>query len=276
MPTQVFPLLLNCPTGCGGPPGQQQCRFTIEVSWDEAEQDGWIYACNLDFHMLPEESPDDDFYWAEFGAVGGVEQGTGPLFEFTPKDGNPVQVTAANVYQQAPDGNQPGQPTGPGGCNVLFRQHFNADPVPDRSEGTPYRITYTVGMLEAFRFRLNHSCICMCRQDESIKTDTGLLVEFGFEKHEAPPPETPPPSSSSCFIASAVYGPTSVEVCELRRFRDETLLPTTAGRLAVWCYYQLSPTVAAVLSRTRLGCRLTRRLLDPVVAKVVARRRRDR
>ena len=50
---------------------------------------------------------------------------------------------------------------------------------------------------------------------------------------------------SSCFIATAVYGdPSCSEVRALRRFRDETLLPTRLGKAFVSCYYFCSPPIA--------------------------------
>ena len=55
---------------------------------------------------------------------------------------------------------------------------------------------------------------------------------------------------SNCFIATAVYGDRyAPEVIALRRFRDESLQPTIAGRVFVKIYYRLSPPVARFLER---------------------------
>jgi hypothetical protein len=81
-----------------------------------------------------------------------------------------------------------------------------------------------------------------------------------------PSPATSPKSSSSwCFIASQVYGPASWETNVLRQWRDEKLLSTAVGRRFVVTYYQVSPPIARMLSRSPLLERLTRRILDKVV-----------
>lgn len=71
-----------------------------------------------------------------------------------------------------------------------------------------------------------------------------------------------------CFIATAVYeNPNSFELGVLRNFRDQVLLSSSAGRLAVSCYYATSPNMARLLRRSRrakLAVRVI--LLDPLVA----------
>jgi hypothetical protein len=69
-----------------------------------------------------------------------------------------------------------------------------------------------------------------------------------------------------CFIATAAYGtPMAKEIDVLRRFRDQKLLTTPLGQLAVAAYYSLSPPIAAALTtdeRLRAGARA---LVDPIV-----------
>lgn len=66
----------------------------------------------------------------------------------------------------------------------------------------------------------------------------------------------------NCFVATAVYGPGASELAVLRRFRDERLMPTAAGRLAVRGYYALGPHLArGVLARPMLW-RTTRALVE--------------
>ena len=67
-----------------------------------------------------------------------------------------------------------------------------------------------------------------------------------------------------CFIASAVFGPLSPEVTALQLFRDETLLPSTPGRVFVALYYRVSPPIARALLRVALARVLARTLLTPI------------
>ena len=54
-------------------------------------------------------------------------------------------------------------------------------------------------------------------------------------------------SDRRCFIATAVFGADAVETDILRRFRDERLLPYSAGRAFVTIYYRVSPSIAAFI-----------------------------
>lgn len=68
---------------------------------------------------------------------------------------------------------------------------------------------------------------------------------------------------SACFIATAVYGDAlAPEVCALRRFRDQRLLPYRLGRVAVRGYYRVSPPVADWLSEHPRAARRVRVVLD--------------
>ncbi len=53
---------------------------------------------------------------------------------------------------------------------------------------------------------------------------------------------------SSCFIATAAFrDPMAKEVCELRDFRDNTLMESELGVEFVFLYYRISPAVAQVI-----------------------------
>ena len=70
----------------------------------------------------------------------------------------------------------------------------------------------------------------------------------------------------SCFIATAAYGTAFEEdVVTLRRFRDEVLLPTEAGRTLVDLYYRYSPPVSGIIARDEALRRTVRNILAPVV-----------
>jgi tetratricopeptide (TPR) repeat protein len=86
-----------------------------------------------------------------------------------------------------------------------------------------------------------------------------ITIQDNYEKLKAA-------SSSSCFIATAAYGSEwAPEVDLLRAWRDESLLPTRAGRHFVALYYRFSPPVAALISPRPYARAAVRRLLTPVV-----------
>lgn len=80
-------------------------------------------------------------------------------------------------------------------------------------------------------------------------------------------------SDRRCFVATAVYGPDSWQVGQLRQFRDAVLLPHEAGRAIVAGYYRVSPTIARWLERSPRARRLLRRLLDRMVTRLIRARR---
>lgn len=76
----------------------------------------------------------------------------------------------------------------------------------------------------------------------------------------APPPQK---KKEGCYIATAVYGSYDApEVRVLRRFRDERLKKTAAGRWFIRTYYRLSPPLAEKLRNAGRINRLVRRALD--------------
>jgi hypothetical protein len=70
-----------------------------------------------------------------------------------------------------------------------------------------------------------------------------------------------------CFVATAAYGdPCASEVVFLSGFRDRFLATTPAGRQLIQIYYQLSPRLAAMISRSTVARLLIRWLcLKPIV-----------
>jgi hypothetical protein len=72
---------------------------------------------------------------------------------------------------------------------------------------------------------------------------------------------------SPCFIATAAYGtPLHDDINELRKFRDEYMMPNPAGQAMVKIYYTISPPVADLI-RANEGLRTTVRdgLVKPLV-----------
>tara|TARA_R110002094_G_C4841213_1_gene206237 strand:+ start:209 stop:661 length:453 start_codon:yes stop_codon:yes gene_type:complete len=68
-----------------------------------------------------------------------------------------------------------------------------------------------------------------------------------------------------CFIATAVYGEDHPNTEYLRRFRDQVLLASKLGSIAVGIYYRLSPAVANQLSRFNFLLSPSKYLLDVLV-----------
>lgn len=72
----------------------------------------------------------------------------------------------------------------------------------------------------------------------------------------------PRPRTGPCFIATAVYGYHDHRTNELRQFRDQVLQTSPLGRCLITIYYQLSPPMAAWITRHPTAQVFTRRLLD--------------
>jgi len=74
---------------------------------------------------------------------------------------------------------------------------------------------------------------------------------------------------SNCFIATAVYGdPSCYQVGELRKYRDNHLLKSTAGRAFVRSYYKISPTIARWLITKPTLSKQIRAVLDIAVKHI--------
>ncbi|MGE4231996.1 MAG: CFI-box-CTERM domain-containing protein [Bacteriovoracia bacterium] len=71
---------------------------------------------------------------------------------------------------------------------------------------------------------------------------------------------------TKCFLATAVYGPTSQEVLILRNFRDQVLLKSSFGKWATKVYYFISRPIAILLLKAPVAARAVHFLLKPIVS----------
>ena len=75
--------------------------------------------------------------------------------------------------------------------------------------------------------------------------------------------------SEGCYIATCVYGSyDSPQVWTLRRFRDDTLKQSAAGRAFVRVYYAVSPTFVRCFGHTKVFQRFWRGQLDRLVKRL--------
>ena len=71
---------------------------------------------------------------------------------------------------------------------------------------------------------------------------------------------------SKCFIATAVYGsPYATEVIVLRKFRDNYLLNSVAGRFLVKVYYLISPKIVKIIQESNNTRIILKKFLDYIV-----------
>lgn len=77
-------------------------------------------------------------------------------------------------------------------------------------------------------------------------------------------------SKSGCFVATACYGDyNATEVLVLRSYRDNVLLNTFLGKIAVKLYYFISPPIAKLLEKSELLKGFVRNnILAPIVLRL--------
>lgn len=107
--------------------------------------------------------------------------------------------------------------------------------------------------------------------DQIRSLHTKMTVPVAQPTPTPSPAQAPaaPKKKEGCYIATAVYGSYDApQVLTLRRFRDETLRASAAGRWFIRAYYRLSPPVAKRLENAGRINKLVRSLLDRFVAKL--------
>jgi len=101
------------------------------------------------------------------------------------------------------------------------------------------------------------------QQTTPVVYSTGETI-FCFFRSEytfSSPPPPPTPAPSKCFIATAACGADTIEVLTLRNFRDQCLLTNSRGRVFVTLYERLSPPMAAIIAKSPILRRITRKLI---------------
>lgn len=76
-------------------------------------------------------------------------------------------------------------------------------------------------------------------------------------------------SSSGCYVATAVYGSYDCpEVWTLRRFRDNVLAKKLSGRIFIYLYYAISPTIVKWFGKTEWFKNMWKPILDKKIKKL--------
>ena len=107
-------------------------------------------------------------------------------------------------------------------------------------------------------------------------TGTSDPVSFPFQAqnglHPQPGAVEDRSGSEGCYIATCVYGSYDCpQVWTLRRFRDDTLKQSAAGRAFVRIYYALSPTLVRHFGHTKVFQHFWRGRLDRLVKRLNGR-----
>lgn len=112
-----------------------------------------------------------------------------------------------------------------------------------------------------------------CLSDESRWKRMGKINEWNSQiqrlepSYVAPPP--PAVTKPACYIATSVYGSYDCpQVWTLRRFRDDSLAQTHAGRLFIRSYYAISPTLVKYFGDTAWFKWIWKRTLDRMVCRL--------
>jgi hypothetical protein len=116
-------------------------------------------------------------------------------------------------------------------------------------------------------YRDNMGNIPEGRAAKLVLENFGTLPVFDLiRKHAATYGKLAPATKSGCFVATSAFGDVnSYQVVTLRSFRDEVLLHSRVGRLAVRIYYCISPTIAAHIERSPSRRAVTRAAIERII-----------
>ena len=106
----------------------------------------------------------------------------------------------------------------------------------------------------------------ICRNYDSGVFDN--LVD-GIKKEMDEKEKAQEKPKEGCYIATAVYGDYDApEVMVLRKFRDDVLKKSQAGRLFIKIYYALSPKMAEKFKNYKVINQKIKMILDQIVIKL--------
>lgn len=112
-----------------------------------------------------------------------------------------------------------------------------------------------------------------CREDPTrAEKYARLILEIDANNAEAKKylaKGTSTTNSSGCYVATAVYGSYDCpQVWTLRRYRDYTLAETWFGRLFIFLYYAISPTLVKWFGETQWFKNMWKPKLDRMVKRL--------
>lgn len=99
---------------------------------------------------------------------------------------------------------------------------------------------------------------------ESLGAQRSRAVEEGIRAHDRLERQTV--VDGRCFVASYAYGAGSPETAELRKYRDQRLGKTLAGRVFIQVYYALSPWAVGACRRIPGGKKIALLLVGAALA----------
>lgn len=110
------------------------------------------------------------------------------------------------------------------------------------------------------------------REEKSVRN---MMHEYGLNEQKYYTKKTSSSSSSSsssadgCYVATCVYGSYDCpQVWTLRRFRDNVLAKTSAGRAFVRTYYAISPGLVSLFGGNSVVRMLWKYPLDALVSRL--------
>jgi hypothetical protein len=134
-------------------------------------------------------------------------------------------------------------------------------------------VAIEAGKLHTFGLKANGTVVAVggwlqYKTDE--QGDVGGWCDIG-QPTEEKMAQVPPPKSG-CYVATCIYGSYDCsEVWTLRRFRDDTLAKSWAGRKFIRAYYAISPKIVNRFGKKTWFNKLWKPILNGFVSKLQSR-----